>query len=190
MQIATQEKDLRCFIGIFFDQQTLTSIEKAILPLYKVFSANKIRWIPLSQIHITLRFLGKTTPYQVNEVVQKLQPIAHAATPFSLSLGQIIYFPCARKPRVLALMTDFPQPFQILVNSIHQMALTMGYPETLPFISHVSLARFKTIRLPSMPVIINLNQIIHIREFALMKSETLPKGARYNTIAKFELTRR
>jgi 2'-5' RNA ligase len=101
------------------------------------------RWTPAANLHLTLRFLGDTTPAQRVQIEAFLAAIAAAAPPFSLAVGAAGAFPNLRKPNILWLdfTGDLPQllPLQARVEDAARAA---GFaPETRAFTPHLTIAR-------------------------------------------------
>jgi 2'-5' RNA ligase len=64
-------------------------------------NGNAIRWAPVEQIHLTLRFLGKVPEAAVPELKSALRRACEGVSGFELVAGGSGCFPNARKPRVL-----------------------------------------------------------------------------------------
>lgn len=104
-----------------------------------------LRWSDLRGLHLTLRFLGETTPAQCAALAQRLAGVVATAPPFRLALGNWGAFPQRSRPRVLwvgvggetALLAALQAQVEAAVQAI-------GFPaETKPFAPHITLARIR-----------------------------------------------
>ena len=109
--------------------------------------ASKLRWSPTKNIHLTLRFLGDTSPAQREEIIIRLQSLAAMTNPFTLSVdlsgAGIDGFPNLRQPRVLwiGLGGELPELMQ-LQRQTEEVARSVGFaPEEKAFAPHLTLAR-------------------------------------------------
>lgn len=106
-----------------------------------------LRWSPIKNIHLTLRFLGDTTPQQREQVTSRLRVVAAKATPFTLRVDAsgrgLGAFPNMRQLRVLWTGVggelDALRRLQAEVEAAAQGA---GFaPEEKPYSPHLTLAR-------------------------------------------------
>jgi RNA 2',3'-cyclic 3'-phosphodiesterase len=109
--------------------------------------ASKLRWSPPKNLHLTLRFLGDTTPAQREEVSARLQALAAATIPFSLTVdlsgAGVGGFPNLRQPRVLwiGLGGELATLMQ-LQRQTEEIARSVGFaPEEKAFAPHLTMAR-------------------------------------------------
>lgn len=63
--------------------------------------AMKIRWVPVTNIHLTLQFLGDVDRSAVEAVSDQMDAVAGAALPFSIRAKGVGGFPNLRRFRVL-----------------------------------------------------------------------------------------
>lgn len=102
-----------------------------------------LRWSPVDNIHLTLRFLGDTTAGQQRYLIDRLAAAAQAWSPFALATGGLGCFPNCRAPRVvwqgvggdLAALTALQAEVERLVQEVGFAA------EERAFSPHLTLAR-------------------------------------------------
>jgi len=60
-----------------------------------------VRWIPAANLHLTLRFLGETTPAQHAAVAARLRTLAKSSGAFEITVSGLGCFPNDHRPTVL-----------------------------------------------------------------------------------------
>lgn len=139
------------------------------------------RPVAAENLHITLVFLGSVTAERrgcTEAVAGRIQGKA-----FRLTLDRIGHWP---KPRILwASPGDMPAELLALVRDLSEGLKTCGFmPETRPYQAHLTLAR-KVSRarsgLTMAPVAWDIDR------FCLVRSLTLPEGAKYEVLASWPL---
>jgi 2'-5' RNA ligase len=106
-----------------------------------------LRWSPIKNLHLTLRFLGDTTPHQRQQVRVRLEEVAAKTTPFMLHVdatGQGLGgFPNLRQPRVLWVgLGGELEALGQFQTQIEAMAQALGFaPEEKAYTPHLTLAR-------------------------------------------------
>lgn len=102
-----------------------------------------LRWSPVENIHLTLRFLGDTGSAQQGRLIAGLTAAAQAWAPFSLTVGGPGCFPNCRAPRVLwqGVDGDLTSLGQIQAE-VERLVQELGFAgEERPFSPHLTLAR-------------------------------------------------
>jgi 2'-5' RNA ligase len=173
--------------------------------------AHPLRWTGPANLHLTLRFLGDTTPSQQQGLMELVQPVARQHTPFVLALGELGCFPHFRSPNIvwMGLAGDLASlaPLQM---ALEQAAQAAGFaPETRPFTPHLTLAR--TQRHALRPQVAQMGRALQnfaateykksallrqdallfsVTHLAYIQSELLPGGPRYTLLERFDLGNR
>lgn len=133
-----------------------------------------VRWVPRGNLHVTLRFLGDA---DADEVVQRLRdshlPAAAAETgPTVAMLGRrVVMVPVAGLDALAAAVVtateDLGQP-----------------PRDRSFVGHVTLARCSDDRAGRRVCGTAAEVAFPVEEVAVVSSQTLPDGARYDIVAR------
>lgn len=100
------------------------------------------RWTPPAQYHLTLRFLGDTTPERASALRAALESTSAAPCPMEgAGLGT---FPSLRKPRVLyARVAPAPALLQLQA-TVDALCRRLGFdPERHSFTPHITIARLQ-----------------------------------------------
>ncbi len=107
------------------------------------------RWVRSEQLHLTLRFIGEVDSVLFHAIREALSLVG--ATPFSMQLDGVGYFPPRKKPRVVwAGIRENPDLVR-LRNRIESALVRTGLaPEQRKFSPHITLARLN--RTPSSRV--------------------------------------
>lgn len=133
----------RLFIAIPVPDDVRAAVE-AIVEMVRAGNGNNgVRWVRMDGLHVTIRFLGPTPDEKVPAVAALLEPIAHAATPFSIRLAGAGAFPSARRPRALWLgIGDGVGELAALQGAFQKPLAALGWPpDDRPFRGHLTLAR-------------------------------------------------
>jgi 2'-5' RNA ligase len=190
--------------------QVQTLQEQLQSELRRLHIPNCFRWTPVENLHITLRFLGETSPAQCAAIAQGLDKAASGRSPFSLHLRRLGAFPTLRRPNVLWLGIHGDQTaLSALQAACEELARSLGFaPEERPFSPHLTLARAQRnadrqalaaagdvlnelARLSNAPFLDNMaahsgftvNEVVH------MQSELLPAGPVYTLLYRSPVKR-
>lgn len=158
----------RLFFALWPDETTRQSLAglSELLP-------SRGKPVAVENLHITLVFLGSANESQQAELIAGASRID--CEPFTLSLDRLAWW---RKPRIIqASPAETPEALQRLVGSLRQLAAELGFSvDQRPFEAHVTLAR--KVRLAKdlpQPAAVTWS----VDNFCLVRSDTLPEGARY-----------
>ena len=163
-----------------------------------------ISWTPPDKVHITLRFLGDTTPPQRDTLYRTLAALSVTHKPFDLSMAHIGCFPTWQRPNVIWLgIQDEENALRPLQQQIEQAAQAAGYvAEAKSFTPHVTIGRLR--RSITRPQLQAIGQILAqnlardasppypparfpVDQFVYMQSELHATGARYTPLRVFKL---
>jgi len=107
-----------------------------------------VRWVRLDGLHLTLRFLGPTTPERLVAVEATVRATAARHGQFAVALRGAGAFPSPARPRVLWLgITDGAAALEAVAADLEAGMVAAGWPaEGRPFRPHLSLARADGVR--------------------------------------------
>ena len=180
------DKGIRAFIAYVLPLDTAALIHKKVKRLHD-WSDDPVRLTPPQNYHLTLRFLGDSTPEQLEQVARELRTELESFHSFLCMSGGLEYFPNDNRPRIMALTLHSGKRMSDLNNLCERVACRAGFsPESKLFRPHVTLARSL-----SKPLSILPRQIpgyrVNVGELALVSSELRPDGARYRILETFPL---
>jgi 2'-5' RNA ligase len=139
--------------------------------------------------HLTLRFLGDTSPVQV-ETLRPLLGAAAAACPAAEArVAGLGTFPERGGPRVLWLGLDVPPTVLDLQRACERAARAAGFDrEGRPFKAHLTLGRWRD-RAPRPDLPPADLGATRLEALVLFRSDLRPDGAVYTPLARFALGR-
>jgi len=135
---------LRAFIAVEIPPEIHKAIESKTAPLRAALGSSLVRWVPTSNIHLTLKFLGDVSPTNVEMLSQMLNVEVSQHESFKIKFGGLGTFPNPRRPRVIWVGIQAPAGLEALQHGIEAAAATLGYPdEKRPFSPHLTVGRVK-----------------------------------------------
>lgn len=159
-----------------------------------------IRWTPVEQVHLTLRFLGDVSSAAVPELEAALRRACEGVAGFELSAGGSgCFFPIQNrdKPRVLWIgVSGAVEALAELQARVVRETQTWGEVEAREFHAHLTIGRVKNAPPPALREIAHCAQTFAcgelgrwcVSEVLLMRSELSSAGARHGTLAKIALS--
>lgn len=167
-----------------------TAVKTQLMRLQKDLVGAK--WVNREQLHLTLRFIGETSPEQLKELETGLAAIK--AAPFLFQLSGVGQFPPKGKARVLWVGLPHVDALFHLQTKVEQVVTNCGFePADHPFSPHITLARFRT-----SPAVAEIaayfrqhstfkSDVIQVNQFILYASDLTSTGSIYTQLARFPL---
>lgn len=181
---------MRLFVAVHLNESTKYKIKKLISQLKE--KSNKIKWVPIENLHITLKFLGETDESMFGDVISSLEKIKHS--PFTLTIAHIGGFPNLKSPKVLWIGIQGDQySIKSLSDQVEKSIIHLNYTkEQRKFTSHITIGRVKQKIDQSLLNYLIENQTYYFGEvtissFSLIESQLTSKGAVYNELHHFPL---
>jgi len=135
---------LRAFIAVEIPHEIHKAIENKTAPLRATLGNSLIRWVPTSNMHLTLKFLGDTSPTNVEMLAQILSAEAGQHPAFKIQFRGLGVFPNPKRPRVIWIGIQAPEELAALQHGIKSAAAKLGYPpEERPYSPHLTIGRVK-----------------------------------------------
>lgn len=148
------------------------------------------RPVPADNWHLTLRFLGSSTPDQRRGMVDALAA-ADPGAAFAIRFGGLGAFPRPRSARVLWMaITEGVERLQELAHIAEQAARASGYAaEEKPYRPHLTLSRIQPNRDvgPVLEAVPPLGLEMPVREIVIYQSHLGGGPARYEAVERFPL---
>jgi len=133
---------IRAFIAFDLSPEIQKRLDEVSRQLMTVLGASSLRWTPVQNIHLTLKFLGDVSTANLEILKKIMQSEAGRVEAFEISVGQIGAFPSASRPRVLWAGVQAPEQLAALQKSLENEIALVGYPpEERAFSPHLTLAR-------------------------------------------------
>lgn len=181
---ATKSALRRLFVAAETDPGQLLRIARKVLDRER-----RLRWMPASNCHLTLRFIGEVKDDICQTISVALATIQDVPV-IDLNLKEIAPFPRDR-PVVLAAVIEPSEELARLARQLEQVVVgcgvSAGADDLLP---HITLARWGRRRQPRKLPVIHLDIATTITAFALVESQLRPEGARYTRLRTYPLAPR
>jgi len=183
---------LRCFIAIELPEELKRNIYVHVERLKA--SGADVKWVPLENLHLTLKFLGDTPEEQLNNINEKLVFLAKAHARFYLQVAQAGVFPNLKHPRVIWIgMRDSEEVIR-LQQDIDEAMAELGFErDDKQFTPHLTIGRVKSLKNQDALTqeLATLKTVdfgkIEVNNITLMKSILKPSGAEHLKLREISL---
>jgi len=135
--------DKRTFIAIPLPDAIKEHLKRVQTLLEPV--SESIKWTDPELLHITLKFLGDTPDWLLDDVKAEFRRIVAHVEPFQLQLNELGQFPKEGDPRILwAGLQRSPSKVYRLSDELNTGFIAMGFDDTgKRFLPHITLGRIK-----------------------------------------------
>ena len=134
---------LRAFIAVELPLEIRQTVCAATSTLRNEIGA-LVRWIPIENMHLTLKFLGDVSPSNMELLSQMLRAEMDLFNCFDLRLNGLGSFPNLKRPRVLYIGIQAPAALEALKRGIESASSRLGYgSEERGFSPHLTIGRVK-----------------------------------------------
>ena len=169
---------MRVFIGVPLDASARRSISAVQNELAKTAHG---RWIPLENLHITLRFIGETRA--LGELSSALERACLGLAPFSVRISGLGCFERHRRALVFAKVLDADRKLGFLHESLESALGDVGFGrEVHAFKPHITIGR--DIELNAPPALEYPEIPLRVSEAVLYESLRTPYGMKYEALHK------
>lgn len=150
------------------------------------------QWVPPANRHITLHYLGATSPGQLEMLKQLLTTLADFPA-FSLQLQGIGVFPDLKNPHVLWAGVALNPQLESLYRQLLELVVACGFtPEKHGYHPHVTLARMGSGHADAVFDLLDDHKSVTWAEIAvgqvtLFESVSSPVGVQYLPLCNIEL---
>lgn len=154
-----------------------------------------VRWVPVKDMHFTLKFLGEVALAQLSRVRSICAARAALTEPFTVCLQGAGVFPHPRRPRVVWIgATGGSAELAALAAGLEGDLAAVGFPpEKKPYRAHLTLGRCRSSGgWSGLQAALEARQEsflgeMRVEHFYLMQSELTPQGALYTIIEQFTM---
>ncbi len=183
---------IRAFIAIDLPESLYAPLEQVSETLQGKLKDMPIRWVPVPNIHLTLKFLGDVSEKNIRMIREILFAEAASHKQFEVCVGGFGVFPNFTRPRVIWVGVEAPEELNQLYRRIDGETARLGYaPDKRKFNPHVTLGRVsrnansKEVRFIGGELRnykLGFLGAARIIEVHLFKSDLSPKGAVYTKL--------
>ena len=153
--------------------------------------SGEVRWIPPSNVHLTLKFLGDVTDEQLGRIDAALGEVSGRHGPFEIVPSNLGAFPSSRKARILwAGVGEGSERLRALADDVCSSLEPLGFArEGRPYTAHVTLgrARGRPVRLRPAEITAEVPRFSADR-MELVRSVLGEAGAAYSVVATYPLS--
>ena len=133
---------IRAFIAVNLSPEILERIDQVSLDLRARMKDIPVRWVPVENIHLTLKFLGNVSTANLEILKDILGKVVSSHSECDISVGGIGAFPKPHNPRVIWVGMEVPQELVTLQHNIEIETARLGYSrEYRPFSPHMTFGR-------------------------------------------------
>jgi 2'-5' RNA ligase len=187
---------MRLFVAVEIDNRARHVAEAAATELRSAIGpALKARWVPVENMHLTVRFIGHVDDSRTPALMDALMPPLHIP-PFEIELGGCGAFPSSGPPRVLWIgLTQGLPALASMHEEFNRRVRPFGFePEARAFNPHLTLARIKDAPREAVRVTrAALGRVtvpatrLTVSRATIFESHLSPKGPRYDPVAHIAL---
>ena len=154
-----------------------------------------VRWIPLEQLHLTVKFLGEVADGDVAAVSEAMESAAAESKPFVMRVGECGCFP--ERGAVRIVWTKGVEEKGLLagcVAAVEAQIEPLGFPrEHRPFAAHITIGRVREDRSQGKVrtlVQAHSGKVVQqdVLSLTLMSSALSPKGSTYTVVSRAKLS--
>jgi 2'-5' RNA ligase len=183
---------IRAFIAVELSQEIQQRLEEVISNYKSQLINVPVRWVPVSNIHLTLKFLGDVSLSNLQLLTDMIQAEVSSHHQFDISVGRIGALPNNRQPRVIWVGVEAPAELNAIQNGIETLTSRLGYArEERAFSPHLTLGRVSrnstSIDIKSISQALERNKVgflgaTCVEHIHLFRSDLQPAGAVYTKI--------
>jgi 2'-5' RNA ligase len=138
-QVITSE---RLFIAIGFEPDLCQKLEKDVKKVKVNLDRAELgfKWVPASNYHVTLVFLGETEAAKKEKICAALEDVSRDIQPFELQISGVDAFSSEHEARLIYCGVQNKRDLRALVALIRQR---LGLPQDENYSPHLTLARLR-----------------------------------------------
>lgn len=133
-------KPIRTFVSVSVPAST--AIERLLEKIERMGDA--FRPVRKNQLHLTLKFLGETSPQLVPEITQAIGETLIGLEPFEMKLEGAGVFPHRHRPTIFWVGVENAKALNALAKDLEDRFEELGFlPERREFSPHLTIARIR-----------------------------------------------
>jgi 2'-5' RNA ligase len=183
---------IRAFIAIDLSAEIGQRLHEVIQNYKNQLKDIPIRWVPASNIHLTLKFLGDVSLSNLDILTDMIQTEVSSHHQFEISVGGSGAFPNLRQPRIIWIGVEAPPELTAIQNGIEATTSRLGYArEERAFSPHLTLGRVSrnasTQDVKAITKVLETSRVgflgaTCVEKVFLYRSDLKPTGAEYTQI--------
>ncbi len=177
----------RLFIAIGFEPELCTKLEKEVKKVRINLDKAELgyKWVPGSNYHVTLVFLGNTSAEKKDEIIERLESLSREVEAFDLAISGVDAFSSEKEARLVYCGVQNKRALRSLVDLIRER---LGLSLDENYSPHLTIARLRNqsnIRDIISPLKRRDFFKIQVQEMRLYKSTLAGPFPIYETLARF-----
>lgn len=134
--------DIRAFIAFDFSEDSYSALDRITVDIKKQLGGLPVRWVPIHNIHLTIKFLGNIPSYELDKLKHLLLEISKTIPSFKISLFGSGTFPSYQRPRVIWIGLKFPPVLEEFQRRLEERTSLQGFQsEKRNFSPHLTIGR-------------------------------------------------
>lgn len=134
--------DIRVFIAFDFSEDIYSALDRITIDLKKQLEGLPIRWVPIHNIHLTIKFLGNIPSNELDKLNNLLFEISNTIPSFKISLFGSGTFPSYQRPRVIWIGLKSPPALEEFQRQLEERTSSQGFQaEKRKFSPHITIGR-------------------------------------------------
>jgi RNA 2',3'-cyclic 3'-phosphodiesterase len=141
----TEEKTIRVFVALSLSDDVMTALKNRSTALQEQFAHLNIRWVPFTNYHITLIFIGNIPVSGLDVMETLIKDAIKDTTPFDVEIGASTLFPPDNEKKGVLIASVKPSAaLSALQATLDKTFRAAGYPLIeRAYNPHVTLARLR-----------------------------------------------
>jgi 2'-5' RNA ligase len=192
-----ETKVLRVFLAIALTGSIQSGLRELSEELKAKFEGLPLRWAPVENIHLTLKFIGDVPEGMLAVIEEGARKQVGLVEPFDITVGGLGVFPNARRPRIVWVGVQGAEGLRTLQDGIESEMNRLGFPpEERAFSPHLTLARVQrkagNRQVQEIGDLVSAEGIrliggMRVETVSLFRSHLKPSGAEYEAVFSAEL---
>lgn len=185
---------IRSFVAVDLPEAARDVLREIGEQLGSQVPGGSVRWTRVSNVHLTLKFLGDVAETDLPEIKAVLAQVGQRHAPFTFTVGGAGCFPNLKRPRVVWVgIREGTGALAALQRDVEKSLVPLGFkPEKRAFHPHLTLGRTRRGvrssdlgRVGEVVAAANVGELgqVRVKSFRLMRSDLHPDGAIYTSLA-------
>src|SRR5690606_37799014 len=124
---ASRMSVIRSFIAVDLSPEVCRKLSEVSAQLKQQIPGNVLRWTPVNNVHLTLKFLGDVSTSNLDVLQEVIQREAARRLAFTMNSGSLGAFPSTQRPRVIWIGVQAPDELFALQRGLEDELARLGY---------------------------------------------------------------